>query len=272
MLVDDLLRNLENRKQIELILLDFSKAFDKVNHSKLLYKLNLYGVKGKNVDWIKGFLSNRYQQVVIYGEKSTSIPVTSGVPQGSVLGPILFLVYINDLPGHTKCTTRLFADDTAVYLSFQNISDHRTLQDELNSLEWWEQTWDMAFNPDKCQVIQITHAREPIPTSYTLHGQLLEIVDQAKYLGVDFSSKLSWGPHINHITNKANRTLGYIRHNIKTKNQKIREAAYKTLVRPQLEYASSVWSPHHKDKIHKIETIQCRAARWTINNNDRQCQ
>ena len=117
MLIEDLASNLQAGRQTDLILLDFSKAFDKANHEKLLHKLHQYGVRGNNLNWIRGFLDGRTQTVVVDGDESTSVPVTSGVPQGSVLGPILFLAYINDLPDRVTSKVRLFADDTALYLS-----------------------------------------------------------------------------------------------------------------------------------------------------------
>jgi hypothetical protein len=120
MLVEDLTRKASQGKQTDLILLDFSKAFDMVNHEKLLLKLHKYGIRGPTLSWIRAFLSGRTQTVVLEGESSDTVPVTSGVPQGSVLGPILFLVYINDLPDSITSQTRLFADDTAVYLSIDD--------------------------------------------------------------------------------------------------------------------------------------------------------
>ena len=124
----------------------------------------------------------------------------------------------------------------------------------------------MDFNPSKCQVLHITRSRHPIQTPYTLHGHVLEIADHAKYLGVDISSNLSWNHHIDRTATNAGKTLGFLRRNIKTKNEDIKQSAYKSLVRPQLEYASSVWSPHTQKNIKKVERVQRRAARWVKHN------
>ena len=137
-LIEDLGRQLIAGKQIDLVLLDFSKAFDKVNHLKLLFKLSQHGVKGKTLNWIRAFLLGRTQAVVLEGERSAEAPVTSGVPQGSVLGPLLFLLYINDLPQDIQSQVRLFADDTAVYLTVTSLEDANTLQTDLDTLQEWE--------------------------------------------------------------------------------------------------------------------------------------
>ena len=181
-LVEDLGRQLIAGKQIDLVLLDFSKAFDKVNHLKLLFKLSQHGVKGKTLNWIRAFLLGRTQAVVLEGERSAEAPVTSGVPQGSVLGPLLFLLYINDLPQDIQSQVRLFADDTAVYLTVSSLEDANTLKTDLDTLQEWERTWDMEFNPGKCQVLHVTRSMQPLQSNYTLHGQVLESVDSAKYL------------------------------------------------------------------------------------------
>ena len=158
--------------------------------------------------------------------------MTSGVPQGSVLGPILFLVYINNLPDELSSQVRLFADDTAVYLTIGAAEDGKVLQTDLDRLSVWEDRWDREFNPSKCQMVRVTSSRTLFNIAYTLHGQVLEVVTSAKYLGVDISNGLSWNPHIDRINGNANRTLNFIQRNIKTKNQKVRETAYNTLVRP----------------------------------------
>ena len=265
-LVEDLGRQLSLGKQTDLILLDFSKAFDKVNHLKLLYKLSCFGVKGNTLNWIQSFLIGRSQTVVLDGESSEEVKVTSGVPQGSVLGPLLFLLYINDLPENIQSQVRLFADDTAVYLTVTNMQDSQVLQSDLESLQHWERTWDMEFNPGKCQVIHITRSKSPVKSRYFMHNQELESVDAAKYLGVTISKDLSWNTHINNITSTANKTLGFVKRNVVTKNKDIKTMAYNSLVRPQVEYASVVWSPYTKDNINKIEKVQRRAARWVTND------
>ena len=236
-------------KQTDLILLDFSKAFDKVNHLKLLHKLSCFGVKGNTLNWIQSFLIGRTQTVVLDGESSEEVKVTSGVPQGSVLDPLLFLLYINDLPENIQSQVRLFADDTAVYLTVTNMQDKQVLQSDLESLQHWERTWDMEFNPSKCQVIHIT--RSKVKSRYYMHNQELESVDAAKYLGVTISKDLSWNTHINNITSTANKTLDFVKRNVVTKNKDIKTMAYNSLVRPKVEYASVVWSPYTKDNINK---------------------
>ena len=120
--------------------------------------------------------------MVLDNEHSDSVPVTSGVPQGSVLGPILFLIYINDLSEKTKYKVRLFVDDTALYLALSSIQDARLLQDDLNRLQQWELDWDMEFNPSKCTVIHVSRSRSPLSVEYHLHGQVLESVSSSKYL------------------------------------------------------------------------------------------
>ena len=194
MLVDEIAKNMQMGKQTDLILLDFSKAFDKVAHEKLISKLHFYGIQGKTLSWVKDFLDSHSQAVVLNGVKSDKIAVSSGVPHGSVPGPILFLAYINDLPDQVKARVRLFADDTAIYLAISPEGESITLQNDLFTLERWEQRWDMSFNPSKCQVLHVTRAKCPIQSRYILHGTVLESVPSAKYMGVTISDNRSWTP------------------------------------------------------------------------------
>ena len=145
-LIEDIARKTSHGKQTDLILLDFSKAFDNVNHTKLLLKLHSFGIRNATIHWIQAFLSNRQQKVVVKGEESDSVPFTSGVPQGSVLGPILFIVYINDLPQDIVSQVRLFADDTAIYQTLEEKGDSDQLQRDLDILQTLEARWNMEFN------------------------------------------------------------------------------------------------------------------------------
>lgn len=258
--------SLDQGQQTDVIVMDFSKAFDKVDHHKLVHKLKLLGVHSHVTTWIKDFLHNRSQQVLVENKVSDRLPVLSGVPQGSVVGPCLFLAYINDLPGSVRSRVRLFADDTIVYLTIKSHSSTQSLQEDLHTLETWEKEWSMEFNPDKCEVLRIHRKKKPVIFPYVLHNTILKSTENAKYLGVTISSNLNWSSHINTITNKAKNTLRFIRRNVKTHNKKLKETAYKTYVRPQVEYCSTVWHPWQKYLTHRIEMIQRSAARYVQND------
>ena len=157
MTIQDLAAGLNSKSQIDAILLDFSKAFDKVPHERLAAKLHHYGVRGNTLSWIKSFLANRDHQVILDGAKFNSAPVSSGVPQGTVLGPLMFLVYVNDLLSNVNATGRLFADDCLLYCTIKTTDDAVSLQNNLHTLQQWEKDW---FNPEKCEVIRITNKKK----------------------------------------------------------------------------------------------------------------
>ena len=247
--------------------MDFAKAFDKVNHSLLVHKLEHYGIRNTINHWIADFLDGRSQSVVVEGSRSNSIPVKSGVPQGSVLGPCLFLIYINDLANCVSSTARLFADDTLLHRLVAAAIDHHILQEDLKRLEVWEEKWDMAFHPDKCSVLSVSKKKEISRHPYILHGHALEHVTSAKYLGVTIQSNLSWDIHINSIVKKANQMLGLLRRNLKVSSVKTKETAYKTFIRPLVEYACTVWDPATQKDVAKIEMIQRRAARYVLHRH-----
>ena len=144
-----------------------------------------------------------------------------------------------------------------------------TLQNDRHTLEIWEKRWDMSFNPSKCQVPHITRAKYPIQTRYILHDTVLESVPSAKYLGVTISDNISWTPHIDSVSKKANQTLRFLKRNIKVHNKDLKSTAYTTLVQPQLENASRVWSPHTAIDITKLEAVQRRSARWATRDYQR---
>ena len=214
------------------------KAFDKVSHTLLVHKLHRYGIGGRLNARIDSFLENRQQAAVVGGERSNFMPVDSGVPQGSVVDPCLFLLYINDLPIDIESKIRLFADDTLCSNTIKYKEDQKKLQKDLDYLTTWEKQWSMSFHPQKCYTLSATWKKEKIVPSYHLHGHNLQNVSTAKYLGVNIQDNLNWGLHIDTITNKANKTLGFLRRNIKIRNKKTKETAYKAFVCPILESKS----------------------------------
>ena len=262
--VDEVSHSLEKGGQIDTIVMDFSKAFDKVSHSLLIHKLKHLGIAGPINRWIASFLSDRKQAVVVEGAISNYVRVESGVPQGSVLGPSLFLLYINDLPSNLASEARLFADDTLCHHPISSTEDQETLQDDIRKLEKWEETWRMSFNPDKCETLTITRKRSPLPTEYSLHEKPLQPVKKAKYLGVTITQDLRWDTHVTNVTNRANQKLGLLRRTLKVSSIRAKEQAYKALVRPSLEYASAVWDPYNDKEVSKLERVQRRAARWVV--------
>ena len=185
----------------------------------------------------------------------------SGVPQGTVLGPILFLIFINDLPSQIKSKCRLFADDCLVYNEIFDLSDSLQLQQDLANLEVWAKTWGMKFNAQKCYILSTEKGGRPY--FYQLNGHILKAVPTSSYLGVLFSEDLSFSPHIANTVKKSSRILGFLQRNLKGCPPRLKELAYFTLVRSSLEYSSTVWDPFLQKDIDELERIQRRAARFT---------
>ena len=210
----------------------------------------------------------RNQRVVIEGRESSPTNVLSGVPQGTVLGPLFFLVYINDISkGLSEGTKlKLFADDSLLYRTIKKSSDSDILQKDLNTLQIWEKKWKMEFHPGKCQLLKVTNKKNPIPTNYTIHGTPILETDSAKYLGVAIDSNLNWRSHYSNMIKKCNSTLAFIRRNLNNSPKHIKEKCYLALVRPRLEYAGAVWDPHFKNHREDLEKIQKRAARFVTGN------
>ena len=258
----DLLHSLDNNTQTDIIIMDFSKAFDTVPHNRLLYKLTKYGITGNLHTWISNFLTKRKQRVVVDGEHSDWTNVRSGMPQGTVLGPLLFLLYINDLPHGISSTVRLFADDCVMYHTIKTDSDAQTLQHDLDTLTKWQDNWQMTFNTDKCFTLKVTHSKTPKQHKYRLSNSTLQETSSHTYLGVELSRDLRWTNHVNKTTAKANKVLGFIRRNLHSCTRDLKASAFKALVRPHLEYCSTVWDPHVGDLVDKMESIQRRGARF----------
>ena len=267
--INDFSKCLNSKGQIDAILLDFSKAFDKVDHEGLLLKLENLGIRGSLLNWVRSFLINREQGVLVEGKISSHKRVLSGVPQGTVLGPLFFLIYINDISvGLSKGTSiKLFADDSLLFRPIKTPEDSIILQNDLNKLQEWERTWKMEFHPGKCQLIRLTNKiKNQISADYYIHNSKLELTSSAKYLGVVIDNKLRWKEQHSNICKKANNVLSFLRRNLHSCPINTKKICYSTLVRPLLEYGGVVWDPHHITDREKIEKVQKRAARFVTGN------
>lgn len=262
----DLHSSLDASNQVDAIFLDFSKAFDRVPHHRLLLKLRRLNIHTNVLAWITDFLSSRTQFTSVNSSNSSFVQVTSGVPQGSVLGPLLFLVYINDLPNGLTSRVRLFADDCVIYRNISSDTDRQALQADLDTLNAWCSDWLMTLNLSKTKCMSFTRSSTRIPTTYFLNNNTLELVSTYKYLGVHFQSNLKWHNHINQTLASANRTLGVIKHNLKQAPSHIRKLAYLTLIRPKIEYASAIWDPSQEYIMRDIESLQNRAVRFIFSD------
>ena len=212
--VEEIARSLDKGEETDLIIMDFSKAFDSVPHQRLLMKLRYYGIRGILNTWLTQWLTCRSQSVVVDGYNSPDVPVLSGVPQGTVLGPLLFLLYINDLGENCTSRMRLFADDTLIYSTIESCNDAAKLQSDLTALQEWAQKWQMKFNPSKCHVLRISRKQNPVESNYVLMGKGLDSVTHHPYPGVELSRNLGWGQHVNNKVMKANLSLGFLRRNL----------------------------------------------------------
>ena len=265
--INDWAKILDKKGQVDTFILDFEKAFDTPPHELLKSKLFSYGIGVTTLNWINAFLCFRQQRVVVNGIKSDWAPVVSGVPQGTVLGPLLFSLYINDISADIESEIRLFADDCVCYREIKNEEDTLKLQRDIDRLGSWARKWGMRFQPVKCNMMQLTNKRSSkIQANYTLEGTVLENVESIKYLGVTITNDLKWNTHISNVCTKANRTLGFLRRNLYSCPQDVKEAAYKGLVRPVLEYGSSVWDPHTHGLQEELEKVQNHAARFVTGN------
>ena len=268
--VHDWITAMDNKSQIDAILLDFAKAFDKVPHKRLLSKLAFYGIIGNTKNWIKSFLSHRKQRVSVNGALSDNTCVTSGVPQGSVLGPVLFLLYINDINNNIQSPIRLFADDSIIYRIIKSETDNNILQSDLIQLQTWSNKWQMEFNIPKCVHLPITNKTKPRLHSYSLCGVPLSTVSSQPYLGIKLDTKLTWANHITDIASKSSKVLGMIKRTLGPCKPNVKETAYNMLLRPKLEYASPIWNPHTTTQIKHLEKVQHRAAKFVKNYHRRQ--
>ena len=247
---------------VDSIYLDFQKAFDTVPHRRLMGKLEAYGINGPVLEWVREYLHGRTQVVVVNGEQSHEARVISGIPQGTVLGPLLFVIYINDLLDNISSSGFLYADDTKIFRKISSKNDALSLQADIDKLEEWSESWLLKFHPDKCHVLSLGKLENTQYTHrYRICQQEMEHVFDEKDLGVIFDTDMSFHEHITSKVNKASSILGLIRRSFTFLDCDSFKKLYCAFVRPHLEYGQSVWSPHLKRDIDALENVQIRATK-----------
>ena len=255
--LDAVLGDLELGYNADVMLLDMAKAFDKVSHQKLLEKLNKFGIGGKLLNWIESFLVGRSQSVVVQGVMSTSAEVKSGVPQGTVLAPLLFLLYVDDLASVLKHSSiRLFADDAKVHKTIQTEGDRKLLLEDLGRIDQWAKENSMQLHSNKYQLLQ-HGGNEELKCPYNLsNGHIVSSTETVRDLGVTVDTGLNWKDHITEICGKAKQVSGRILRSFESRDKDTMLTLLKSFVRPQLEYVSPIWSPHSVGDIGRLEALQ----------------
>ena len=265
--IHDILCNLIDDSETDVIYLDFEKAFDKVDHEILLAKLRNYQITGKLYEWLKEYLKNRSQIVVVNGKKSQTAEVKSGVPQGTVLGPILFLIYINDMEKCAKhCLISHFADDSRIKKAIKFTSDTKHLQEDLRSIEEWSKSNNMALHENKFELLCHSTKQQKLIDELPFKDEFctyltssgLEICPKYKVkdLGIHITSDLSWTPHINYIADSSKKMASWCLSVFRCRDKHIMLALYKTLVRSRLEYLCALWNPSKVTDIETLESVQ----------------
>ena len=250
---------LDSGASIDVIYLDFKKAFDTVPHQRLLRKLKAYGITGEVLEWVRDFLSGRRQRVVVNGKLSSWADILSGIPQGSVLGPILFVIFINDLPDVVSSTAKIFADDTKLFRAIRITEDHDVLQQDLDNLVEWSNKWQLEFNETKCKSLHLGSSNQRL--NYQMNSQLLEDTRNEKDLGVYIDDELKFHDHVSKAVAKASRLLGLIRATFTCLDKVTMPRLFTTMVRPHLEYGNVIWHPRFRRDSTEIEKVQRRATK-----------
>ena len=258
-------------QQTDAIYTDYSSAFTSVNHILLLHKLrHSFHISGIAHSWLESYLHNRTQRVILNGKHSCWTPVQSGVPEGSILGPLLFACYVADIPQHIKTSCITYADDVKLYHRVSCQDDITLLQADLDRLLQWSNTWRLRLNPAKCKSITFTLRTSPLVSSYTLDGHRLECCDTIRDLGVVLDTKLTFAHHVDATMAKANRMLGLLMRSMQTSNvprqarfdHKAVMCAFNAHVRSVLQYASVIWSGAAVTHLARLERLQHRFLMW----------
>ena len=255
---------LNDKKDVRIVFCDQSKAFDRVWHEGILYKLQCLGITGPLLAWFSNYLKDRKQRVIINGICSEFMKILAGVPQGSVLGPLLFLIFINDITDDIKAGIKLFADDTCLYIIFEtnDVGDATDiLNSDLDTVNKWAKQWLVTFNPQKTKSLYVSLKNNLNPPQLIFDGHYLENIDSHKHLGLELNSKLTWKNHIDSITTTADKKLNLLTHLKYTLDRQTLLIMYKSFIRPSLEYGNIIWCNITETECDSLDKVQRRAAR-----------
>ena len=269
-LLDKVIQSLSNKEHVIALFMDLSKAFDTIDHDILLYKLNNYGIRGIVLSWLKSYLSNRQQFVSIDNVESSLLNIKCGVPQGSILGPLLFLIYINDIVNSsTVLAFVLFADDTNIVLSHTNLNELiDTLNAELRKVSSWFKCNKLSLNISKTNFMhyQTTRTNIELPCNIIIDTMPLVKKDNVNFLGITIDKHLTWNQHVNNVSISIAKGIGIL---YKVKNYLLEDSLlmiYNTLILPYLNYCNIVWGNCHKTKLNHILLLQKKAVRICTNS------
>ena len=261
---------IDSKIQTTAIYVDFSRAFDTVSHPKLKMKLSDIGIQGKLLETISDFLTCRTQKTRVGKCLSESLPVISGVIQGSCLGPLLFLIYVNDLLNcfENGITVKLYADDVKLYTRVTCTADEVNLQNSINKLENWAAIWQLKVSTPKCGVLHIANRISTNTCTYSMDNSRLPSHKVMRDLGVEVDERVKFSAHINKIVRNASIRSALILKCFQSRDAATLVRAFKTYVRPILEYNSQIWNPHYVRDIRAIESVQRRFSKklWGTRN------
>ena len=263
-LVHNIHANLDRRNDTCMVFLDQSRAFDRIWHKGLLHKLDAIGVSNDLLAWFESYLASRKIRVTIDGQSSDIYRISAGVPQGSILGPLLFLIYINDITTDIECNISLYADDTCLYTDI-NTEDHLVKEAMLNRdlarLQLWSEKWFMLFNPLKTEYVHFSSRRVPsFTTNLALNNTILQSVDSHKHLGLILTSQLDFGAHIDYIVSKCSSWIGLIWKIQRKYPRHCLENIYTAYIRPIIEYGHIIYNNISTQHSRRLENLQRKAA------------
>ena len=270
-LVDKWLSNIDVNKLSGAVFVDFKKAFDTIHHKLLLQKLRIYRLSDKTIALLESYLKNRLQMTIVNNKPSAFLPMTHGIPQGSVLGPLLFLIYINDLPLSIKGDCELFADDTTLHANNEKIHPlTESLQTSLNNLQTWSDLNHMSVHPDKTKAMLVTswQKRQNIKDNpFHLHynNQAIEITDTHKHLGVTIDNNLTWSDHISSISKMISKKLFQLAQIKNFLPQHAKKLFFNAYILSLINYSSTLWCSTSNNSLKPINRAHKRAVKAVLN-------